>query len=155
MEELLKKIETYNIINYLLPGVIFGVIFTYLIGINIYDENFIIATVEYYFTGLVLSRIGSVMIKPILKKMNVIYEKDYKQFIKKEKEDEKISLLVREGNQYRTFIATFLTLILVELVNIFMGVKDKYMMIFVFIFLTILFTFSYRKQTKLITKRIE
>ena len=155
MDKKKKKIETYHVINYLLPGVVFGIFLCYLLEINIYDSNAAVAVIEYYFTGLVLNRIGSVIIKPILKKFNIIYETDYKKFVNMEKEDEKISLLVREGNQFRTFIATFLILILVEIYNIIIGNDEKAVIIVLFLFLSILFTCSYRKHTKFILKRVE
>ena len=32
MDELIKKIETYHVINYLLPGVVFGIFLCYLLA---------------------------------------------------------------------------------------------------------------------------
>lgn len=155
MDELIKKIETYNIINYLLPGIVFTIIFTYLTDINISDSNAAIAIVEYYFIGLVLSRIGSIVIKPLLKKWKIINEEKYELFIDKEKEDEKISILVRDGNQYRTFISTFVVLALIETYNIIKGNTDKWITLIAFLALIILFVLSYRKQVIFITKRIK
>ncbi|MDO4282252.1 MAG: hypothetical protein Q4D02_01330 [Clostridia bacterium] len=155
MEEFIKKIETYNIINYLLPGIIFTIIFTYLTEINILNDNAGIAIVEYYFIGLVLSRIGSIIIKPILKGCKIIDEEKYEDFIDKEVKDEKIPILVREGNQYRTFIATFVVLIIIEINNIIQGNHDKWMTLITFITLIVLFILSYRKQLIFITKRIK
>lgn len=155
MDELIKKIETYNIINYLLPGIIFIIIFTYLTDINISNSNPAIAIVEYYFIGLVLSRIGSIVIKPLLKRCKIINEEKYEIFIDKEKEDEKIPILVRDGNQYRTFIATFVVLTLIEIYNIIKGNTDKWITIIAFLALIILFILSYRKQLIFITKRIK
>ena len=155
MGELIKKIETYNIINYLLPGIIFAIIFKALTEIDISNINAGIAIVEYYFIGLVLSRIGSIIINPILKKCKIIYEEKYEDFIDNESKDEKIAILVREGNQYRTFIATFAVLALIELNNIMHKNYDKWMTVIAFIALMILFILSYRKQLIFITKRIK
>lgn len=155
MDELIKKIETYNIINYLLPGMIFSISFKYLTDINISNSNAAIAIAEYYFIGLVLSRIGSIVIKALLKKCKIIKEEEYEVFIDKEKEDEKISILVRDGNQYRTFIATFVVLALIETYNIIKGNTDKWITLIAFLVLIILFILSYRKQLIFITKRIK
>lgn len=155
MEEIIKKIETYNIVNYLLPGIIFTIIFTYLTGINIINENTGIAIVEYYFIGLVLSRIGSIIIKPILKACKIIDEEKYEDYIDKESKDEKIPILIREGNQYRTFISTFVVLSIIEINNIIQKNYDKRMILIAFSALVVLFILSYRKQLIFITKRIK
>lgn len=155
MDEMIKKIETYNIINYLLPGIVFIILFTYLTDINISNSNAAIAIVEYYFIGLILSRIGSIVIKPLLKKCKIINEEKYEVFIDKEKEDEKIPILVRDGNQYRTFIATFVVLTLIEIYNIIKGNTNKWITLIAFLALIILFILSYRKQLIFITKRIK
>ena len=152
MEEFLKHIETYNLMNYLFPGIIFGAMFSYIYGKNIYDTNVIIATFEYYFTGLVLSRIGSVIIKPILERLKIIESEEYKNYI--EKENDKINLLQRESNQYRTFIAVFIVLIIIEMNNCIFGDRTKSICIIYFSLLVILFILSYRKQNKFILNRI-
>lgn len=155
MEEIIKKIETYNIVNYLIPGIIFTVLFSYLTGITFLNNNFGIALVEYYFIGLVISRIGSIIIKPILKICRIIDEEEYSKFINKESKDEKIPLLVRDANQYRTFIATFAILTGIEFYNILNKIYDKWNIVFILLGLTVLFIFSYRKQIGIISQRVK
>ena len=142
MENFLNKIETYNILNFLFPGIIFASILTSLIEKNIYSSSLMIAVFEYYFTGLVLSRIGSVVINPILEKIKVIKKENYKSFICKEEKDKKIEILQREANQYRTFVATFVCLFLVEIYNCIFVDLSKVNNIIYFIGLIILFTLS-------------
>ena len=79
----------------------------------------------------------------------------YEVFINKEKEDEKIPILVRDGNQYRTFVATFVVLALIEIYNIIKGNADKWFTLIAFLALIILIILSYRKQLIFITKRIK
>ena len=153
MKELMEKIETYNIINYLFPGIIFGVAFEYLNEFKIYSESIAIMFFEYYFTGLVLSRIGSVIIKPILEKVKIVKYMNYNEFIEVEQKDVKIELLQREANQYRTFIATFLCLTSIAIYNCLVGNFDKISLIFLFAGLTILFILSYKKQIQFIISR--
>lgn len=154
MEEIMKKIEAYNIVNYLIPGIIFTIVFTYLTGKAIPYNGFGIAVVEYYFIGLVISRIGSVIINPILKLCRIITEEKYEKFKRKEKEDEKLHLLVREANQYRTFIATFVVLLIIEVNNIINKNYEKWTTLIFFVGFIFLFIISYRKQVSYIRKRI-
>lgn len=155
MEKVFDKMETYNILNFLFPGIIFASILTFLIEKNIYNSSLIIATFEYYFTGLVLSRIGSIVVNPIIEKIRVVKKEKYKNFICKEEKDKKIEILQREANQYRTFVATFVCLLLVEIYNCIFVDISKINTIIYFIGLIILFTLSYRKQLKFIIERLK
>lgn len=62
MEKIIEKIEIYHFINYLLPGTIFVAIFNKIFENNFFDSNIVIAVIEYYFIGLILSRISSVLL---------------------------------------------------------------------------------------------
>jgi len=72
MEEIIKKIESYNILNYLLPGIIYILLAKYYIGIDIYHDNVILMTFIYYFIGLIISRIASIVVYPVLEKWKII-----------------------------------------------------------------------------------
>lgn len=153
MEKIIEKLEIYQFINYIFPGVIFGTIFTKIIGENFLDNNIVIAIIEYYFIGLVLSRIGSVLIKPMLEKLKVVNFEQYEEFVKCGKKDDKVDLLQREANQYRTYIATFICLSVVE-AYLCITNKTFYEIILLFIALVIIFILSYKKQTDFVIKRI-
>lgn len=153
MEKIIEKMEIYQFLNYIFPGVIFGTIFTRIIGENFFDSNIVIAIIEYYFIGLVLSRIGSIIVKPILEKLKIINFEQYNEFLKCGKKDEKIDLLQREANQFRTYIATFICLFFIELILCIIN-KKFYKTILLFIGLVWLFEKSYQKQTEFIVKRI-
>lgn len=155
MEKIIEKIEVYHFINYLLPGIIFGTVFTEIIQKNYFNDNIVISIIEYYFVGLVLSRIGSIIIKPILEKLKIITcEKDYQQYICCCKTDNKVELLQREANQYRTYIAVFLCLTILE---IYYSIVNKIFckISILFLALTILFVLSYRKQLKFVLERLK
>lgn len=153
MEKIIEKLEIYEFINYIFPGVIFGTIFTKIMHKNFFDSNIVIAIIQYYFVGLVLSRIGSILIKNILEKLKVVNFEQYEEFFKCGKKDDKVDLLQREANQFRTYIATFICLFVIEgylcIIN-----KTFYEIILLFIVLTIIFIISYKKQIDFIIKRI-
>ena len=52
-------------------------------------ENLVYALIEYYFSGLVLSRIGSLIVSPILQKTKIIKKIEYRRFVEQEKNDDK------------------------------------------------------------------
>ena len=154
MEKIIEKIEIYHFINYLLPGTIFVAILNKIFENNFFDSNIVIVVIEYYFIGLILSRIGSVLLQPIFKKTKIIKYADYNKYIKASKEDDKLEILQREANQYRTYIATFIILAIVQS-YICIENKNFTIILVLFVGLAILFTLAYKKQIKFIVDRVE
>lgn len=158
MKEILDKISSYNLFNYLLPGILFVTITNSFTGYSFIENNLIIAGFVYYFIGLVISRIGSLIIEPTLKKISFIEFTDYKEFISASKKDPKIDLFSESNNMYRTFISMLILLMLLKLYEFF---ELKFQMLktlspFILVcLLLIIFLYSYRKQTEYITRRIK
>jgi hypothetical protein len=158
MKELLDKLSTYNIFNYLFPGVLFVVILSKISNYNLLQENMITGAFLYYFIGLIVSRVGSLFIEPFLKWIKFLNFSDYKKFISASKEDSKIELFSEVNNMYRTLCALFLLLSLTKIYETYFAKLkffENFDSIFIVVLLLLLFLFSYRKQTKYITKRVE
>jgi hypothetical protein len=158
MKEILDKISSYNLFNYLLPGVLFAYIASNLTGLNLIQTDLITGAFVYYFIGLIISRFGSLIIEPILKKTKFVNFADYKDFVIASKTDTKIDTLSEANNMYRTLMSMFLLIIILDLYSYLANkvpvIKDYSLMLLV-ILLFIMFLFSYRKQTNYITKRIK
>lgn len=157
MKEILEKISSYNIFNYLLPGAVFGFWATKEYELEIPSDILTNAFV-YYFLGMVISRIGSLIIAPILSKLKITKFEDYKKFVKASKKDDKIDLLSEVNNMYRTIIALIVVVGFLKFYNWLESKIDwlaNWNITLGIIFLLLLFILSYRKQTKFITKRIK
>ncbi len=157
MNALLNKLSSYNIFNYLLPGIIFVVLAEKLTSFSFVQKDIILGVFLYYFIGMIISRIGSLIIEPILKSIKFVSFSSYSQFVTASKHDEKIDILSETNNMYRTFCSVFLFLITLkvyELLLIKFHDLSSYNSLVIIIALLILFLFSYKKQTKYITKRI-
>ena len=158
MKEIIDKITSYNLFNYLLPGVLFAVIAEKLTPFNFIQENIIIGAFVYYFIGLVISRVGSLIIEPFLKKISFLKFAPYPDFVSTAKDDQKLEVLSEANNMYRTFSALFASLLILKFYSIieikFLAIKtyNPYILI---VLLLIMFLCAYRKQTKYITGRIE
>lgn len=158
MKDLLDKLSSYNIFNYLLPGVVFVVIASQLTSYNFIQQDIFVGAFFYYFIGLLISRIGSIFIEPFLKFIKFIKFADYNRFVKASKTDDRIDILSEVNNMYRTICSLFLLLLAI---NGFDWLSSKWIFLAerkietLTIFLFLLFLFSYRKQTNYITKRIE
>lgn len=158
MKEILDKLTSYNLFNYLLPGVIFSILATEVTKYNFIQENIVVGAFLYYFIGMTISRIGSLVVEPILKLIGFLKFVNYKDFISASKKDNKIETLSEANNTYRTFISMFFNLILLKGYNLleirFSWLKESQPIIMPLILLTI-FLLAYRKQTNYVTKRIK
>ena len=158
MKEILEKLSTYNIFNYLLPGVIFVIIAREFSGYNFIQNEIVLSGFLYYFIGMIISRFGSVIIEPILKKIAFLKFEDYKNYVIASKKDSKIELLSEVNNTYRTICSMCVMLIILNIYSVFNSNKnvsiepDFYIIISIIL---IMFLFAYRKQTNYITKRIQ
>lgn len=157
MKQILEKLSSYNIFNYLFPGILFVLITDRITPYSFIQENIIHGLFLYYFIGLVISRIGSLFLEPILKLTSIIRFVAYKDFILASKSDTKIDLLSEVNNMYRTISALFLVILVLKLYSkiesIWPALKNASFLVLTS-GLLLVFLLSYRKQTKYITKRI-
>lgn len=157
MQDIFQKITSYNLFNYLLPGVLFVAMLEKFTAYSLTQDNLVIGAFVYYFAGLVISRFGSLVIEPVLKKVSFLKFGDHGDFISASKNDQKIETLVEASNMYRTFTAMFFLLIFAkvyELVEYKFPVLKSWDFYALVGLLLLMFLFSYRKQTQYITKRI-
>lgn len=157
MKDILDKIGSYNIFNYLLPGVIFAVLVSKMTNFNLMQEDAISGAFVYYFIGSVVSRIGSLVIEPILTKVRFLSFSPYSDFVLASKADPKIEVLSEANNMYRTVCSLILC---VAASFLYYSSEQRFPMLnearpwVLIIGLLVLFLFSYRKQTAYINKRI-
>lgn len=158
MKDLFDQISSYNLFNYLLPGILFVCISKYFTDYNFIQDNDFVGAFLYYFIGMVISRFGSLFVEPILKGISFLKFADYKSFIVASKKDEKIELFSEVNNTYRTITALFIILLLVKIYNhiqVRWNIPINITYLIVVIVILVIFLFSYRKQTNYITKRIK
>lgn len=157
MKDLLEKITSYNLFNYLLPGAVFVGLAKWFLDVDLVQENDLIGAFLYYFIGMVISRVGSLVIEPFLKYLNFIKMAEYSEFISASKIDAKIEVLSETNNTYRTIASMLFVLIFLKLyffIKSYFFVPDWVNPILLAIMLLVIFFYSYKKQTSYIKKRI-
>lgn len=157
MNELLAKLSSYNLFNYLLPGVLFAVLTSETTPVRLVQKDIVTGVFVYYFIGLVVSRFGSLVLEPIMKKFSFVHFAKYSDFVSAATKDPKIEILSEVNNTYRTFSSLFILLILLNLYVRFQARFDwlqRWQLPMALIALLFLFLFSYRKQTTYIKNRI-
>ena len=158
MKEIIEKISSYNIFNYLFPGILFCVLIQSFTSIKLIQDEIVTGFVTYYFIGLIISRIGSLIIEPILKSLKIIRFANYREFVAQSKTDQKIELLSEINNMYRTILSCCLCFIIVK---IYMSIDPNLLFfmsvgwIILLLMLIALFAFSFKKQTDFIRTRVE
>lgn len=158
MSELLGKLSSYNIFNYLLPGVVFAILGSDILHYPITQHDVVLGAFLYYFIGLVISRFGSLVIEPALKGISLIEFADYSNFVVASKKDGQIEVLSESGNTYRTFCSLFALLLLLKG---YVWIESKvpslkhWDAILLGTVLLALFIFSYKKQSRYVAKRVE
>jgi len=158
MKDLLDKLGSYNLFNYLLPGVVFAALAGSLTRYSFIQSDLIVGAFVYYFLGLVLSRIGSIFVEPALKRVKFVEFCSYQDYVSASKEDDLIQTLSESNNMYRTFISLFLCLLLLklfELIAVKLLLVEELKISVLVIGLFFLFLMSYRKQTDYINKRVQ
>lgn len=158
MNELLSKISSYHLFNYLLPGCLFAVSATALTHRQFIQESVILGLFLYYFYGLIISRIGSLFVEPVLKWMRFLKFAEYREFVAACKADPKIDELSETNNMYRTLCTLLIVLMLLEGI-VFVERRHPECKVAelpaLVLFVFGLLLFSYRKQTGYITKRVK
>jgi len=156
MKDILSKLSSYNLFNYLLPGIIFVVLGSELTRYSFIQQDIVTGVFLYYFIGLVVSRFGSLVIEPLLKRISFLQFVDYKDFTSASKKDDKLELLSEVNNTYRTLCAVFILLLLLKLYEKIEGrfsVLKEWDAIILAVLLLVIFLLSYRKQTSYIKRR--
>jgi len=158
MKDLLSKLSSYNLFNYLLPGMIFVVLSSKMTRYSFIQQDILIGLFLYYFIGLVISRFGSLVIEPVLKRLSFVHFAHYKDFVSASKTDEKIEVLSEVNNMYRTLCSLLILMLLLKVYQVVetkFPVLKEWSVIALVGLLLLMFLLSYRKQTKYITGRIE
>lgn len=178
MDEMLKqlvgKISSYNLFNNLYPGILFCCIFKLIFKTSLLSDDLLENLVIFYFIGMVISRIGSIVIEPILKKISykdknsekkrkLIEYAPYGDYKKACDGDPIILTLSEVNNTYRTLLSTFVSILMCKAAFVINNLlenkgiyffKNNYEWI-ILILLIVLFLCSYAKQTNYVRKSVE
>jgi len=157
MSDFISKISNYSLLNYLFSGVIFSILIDKFTQYSLIQKDVLLWLFLYYFVGLVISRVGALFVKPLLKRISFLKFAKYEDFVVVSKKDAKIEILSQENNMYRTMISVFLVFFVVktyEFVINYFSTPNNWNMYFLFVVLFFIFLFSYKRQTNFIKDRV-
>lgn len=158
MNALLDKLSSYNLFNYLLPGIVFVTTASKFTTHDLIQPDIVIGVFVYYFIGLVISRFGSLVVEPLLRRVSYLTFVDYKDFVAASQKDPKIEILSEANNTYRTFCSLFVLILLVKLGDKLLAKcpsLSEWVPTALIVGLLAMFLLSYRKQTQYVAKRVK
>lgn len=103
--------SAYDVINGLVPGTLFAFVAAQISILPVTIDDQFIALVLYFSYGIVLSRLGSLVLESPLKRIGFLPSSDYASFVRAEKRDEKISRILEVANMYRNLSSTGILLL--------------------------------------------
>lgn len=157
LSNFIEKISSYQLFNYLFPGAIFIYGTEHVTSFSFGTDDFVYRFFILYAAGMIMSRVGSVIIERMYKCLCIVVYAEYPNFLKASKEDDKLNVLVMENNTYRTLVATFFSMLLCwgldqsqcfSLFNASRWSTPLYLVL-----LGLLFSIAFRKQITFIRKR--
>lgn len=118
MSNFIEKLGSYQIMTSLLPGIFFGIALKLLLGITLPIQNIGEEIMVYYFMGLIINRISSLIVKPVLKRYKFVHEAPYSDYAKAVKIDSKIDVLSEANNFFRALLTSSLLLIVIQAIRL-------------------------------------
>lgn len=152
------KLDSYQILSNLLPGAFFVTMVKLFYGIDLTGWNAGEIVITYYFVGFFISRFGSLVLEPLLKKVKWIEFAQYGDFLNAEKVDSKVKILSEANNYILSLLAAT---VLLPVFWLFLILKEQniwfalYWKGIFWIGAILIFSFSYRKQTKFVRSRVQ
>ena len=157
MKEFVSALNAYHILNFLIPGVLFALFMDRYTDTELIQENTFVGIILYYFIGMILSRIGSLILEPLFKWIKILKQSKYKDYVKASAVDGLLATLLEMNNMYRGLLTMVLLLLLafsLEPFGIFVFTGDSNILILLIV-LVVIFVFAWRKQSNYIAKRVD
>ena len=118
VSSLFNKLSAYQFVALMLPGASLLGTMKFLFAIDIkVDENIWWFLLASYVIGIIISRIGSIVIEEMLKKFEIIENYSVTAYRIKRKEDDFVETLLCFANLYRSFCVLPIMLFLITVIQ--------------------------------------
>lgn len=124
MEDILKKISKYDILVYLAPGCLMVAIPKAFCDVNLLLDNLVIDCIIIYSYGIVCEIVGSAVFS-LLDKMKIIDFVEYDDFIRINKDKNKIGIISRKVSIYKSIVGAIFCSIIICYYCKFIKILDQ------------------------------
>jgi len=158
MDGVLSKMDSYEILTNLLPGAFFVIGLNFVFDLNVLSENLLEGILICYFAGLVINRVSSLIVRPMLKFLRIVGDEPYSDYVSAVRKDPKIDKLSRANNSFRSF---FTATICLPIAYGLMVLYERWSWFSVnwnwlaLVFLVILFLSAHIKQNNFVRRRVK
>lgn len=159
INQMLDKFSPYQFFCNLLPGVLIVNGFCYVTSTALATENLCETFVIFYFYGVAVSRIASIIVEPGLKRLLKIKFTPYTRYLEALFQDMTLADLMREANMFRALLTCSLILLLVWVLNFIPFMRahwsspDCFILVHALVLIPV-FALAYRKQCKIVKLRV-
>lgn len=172
LKSVIEKVSSYNLFNYFFPGILFCFIVSCTTRFSLMESQWEYLFI-YYFVGMLISRIGSLVVERCLMTLKVKNKKTkekesylklapYEKYLEAMEKDSQIAVLNETNNVYRTMIAVFVVALFVKLYDwlLYDFIRNCWngginiLIILIGLGIILIFVKSYKKQTDYIRNRV-
>ena len=121
----LKKVSSYQLFNNFFPGVVFVTFLEQYTRFEILSGSVLQQVFVYYFVGMVLSRVGSLLMEPWFKCWKIVEYAKYEDYNKARRQEAKLDILTETNNTFRTLASAFLCLMVASLIGECMNLSGR------------------------------
>ncbi|HEX8486392.1 hypothetical protein [Sphingomonas sp.] len=157
MNEVMSKFSLYNIFNYLVPGAALCLLIDELGLIDLDHLDVAARLVVFYVSGMAISRAGSLLIDPMLKRAGLIPRSRFTGYVRAAAVDDKVPVLLETSNTYRTMTSACMMGLMAYVLSMTMPpawVQHSAFGCAALALTGVLFTVSYVKQNRAVTRRV-
>jgi hypothetical protein len=161
IDKILERISAYEFLNNIIPGIIYAVLTEKLTPFQLQTNNVWIDLVLCYFVGLIIGRVGSLVVERFLKWRKKLNFASHSEYVEAEQKDQFVREMSMINNMYRTYTSLALcTAITVGFSFIWPLIKGRYwsrsiLIVVACIILIVIFSKSYIKQTNYVVSRVK
>lgn len=153
MDEIIKKVSAYDLLNALIPGGALVYSMKLLGYLDIDEAGALYLVILAYVLGLVGSRIGSLILEPVGLKFGWI-NREYETFVKARKDDVELDRIATVANMYRTLAGSMIVLAVLALGVLVPGAQRCLLYVGYGVSCFLLFLFGWIKQESYVSQRV-
>lgn len=160
INQIIDKFSPYQLFCNLFPGFLVVRGFCYVTSTTLVTENICETLGVIYFYGVAVSRVASIIVEPVLKRLFKIQFAPYSEYLEALRQDISLADLMREANMFRILLTVVLILLFIFLLNLIPFVQKRWCSSCFFVISQVIvfipvFACSYRKQCVFVVERIE
>lgn len=116
MDKILAAVNQYDLVVYLIPGIVFCQLTDWFYGTAFIGESPITIMITSYIFGMLIGSIGSIVIEPICKCFKIINMVNYDRWSKALDQCERVETLTTKTTVYRSWIALIVVQIILSFI---------------------------------------